>query len=32
MINNSYEFQNLHPYIQFWLNAGRFINFLSHTI
>jgi len=32
MIHNSYEFQNLHPYIQFWLNAGRFINFLSHTI
>lgn len=32
VIHYSHQFQNLHPYIQFWLNAGRFIHFASRSI
>jgi hypothetical protein len=31
IIHYSHQYQNLHPYIEFWLNAGRFIHLLSHA-
>jgi hypothetical protein len=30
--HSSHQLQSLHRYIKFWINAGRFIHFLSHTI